>query len=85
MGQSSEHHDRRLRRQPSMLPHPHGQHEHYLVNELPRVLISIIQGSKLFSTVVGDMGVLRRQIKIKARHQNSPSQAHASACLERAH
>jgi hypothetical protein len=49
------------------------------------VLISIIQGSKLFSTVVGDMGVLRRQIKIKARHQNSPSQAHAKicACLER--
>jgi hypothetical protein len=55
------------------------------VNKLPRMLISIIQGSKLFSTIVGDMVILRRQIKIKARHQNSPSQAHASACLERTH
>jgi hypothetical protein len=50
-----------------------------------RVLISIVQGSKLFPAVVGDMGVLRRQIKIKARHENSPSQAYAKicACLER--
>jgi hypothetical protein len=41
----------------------------YFVNKLSRVQISIIQRVKLFSTVVGDMGILGRQIKIKARHQ----------------
>jgi hypothetical protein len=41
----------------------------YLMNKLSSMLVSIIQGSKLFSTVIGDMGVLGRQIKIEARHQ----------------
>jgi hypothetical protein len=41
----------------------------YFINELSRVYIGIIQVIKLFSTVIGDMGVLRRQMKIKARHQ----------------
>jgi len=41
----------------------------YFINELSRVHIGIIQGIKLFSTVIGDMGIPRRQIKIKARHQ----------------
>ena len=41
----------------------------YLVNKLSSMLISIVQGSKLFSIIIGDMGVLGRQIKIKARHQ----------------
>ena len=41
----------------------------YFVNKLSRVQISINQRIKLFSTVVGDMGILGRQIKIKARHQ----------------
>jgi hypothetical protein len=51
----------------------------YLVNKLSSMLISIIQGSKLFSSIIGDMGILRSQIKIKVRHQNSPSHAHAKS------
>ena len=33
------------------------------VNKLPRMLISIIQGSKLFSTIVGDMVILDARLK----------------------
>jgi hypothetical protein len=51
--------------------------KHYFINKLSCMLISIIQRIKLFSTVVGDMGILGRQIKIKARHSKSPSQARA--------
>jgi len=43
--------------------------ERYFVNKLSPVLISIVQGIKLFSKIIGDMGILGRQIKIKARHQ----------------
>ena len=32
----------------------------YLVNKLTRMLIGIIQSSKLFSTVIWNVGVLRR-------------------------
>jgi hypothetical protein len=38
----------------------------YLMNKLSRMLISIIQGIELFSTVVGDGCIIGRQIKIKA-------------------
>jgi len=50
-----------------------GNVKQYLLNKLSSVLVSIIQGSKLFSTIVGDIGILRREIKIKARYKNSPS------------
>jgi len=53
----------------------------YFMNKLSRMLISIIQRRKLLSTVVGDIGILGRQIKIKARHSKSPSEAHANIVL----
>jgi len=37
--------------------------ERYFVNKLSPVLISIVQGIKLFSKIIGDMGILGRQIK----------------------
>jgi hypothetical protein len=59
----------------------------YLVYEVSSMLTGIIQGSKFFSTIIGDTVFLGCQIKIEARHQNSPSQAHAKicACLQRTH
>jgi hypothetical protein len=60
--------------------------EQYFVNKFTRMLISIIKGSKLFSTMIGDVGVLGRQIKIKARHQIPIEQnVKIRACLEDAH
>jgi hypothetical protein len=53
----------------------------YFMNKLSRMLISIIQRRKLLSTVVGDIGILGRQIKIKARHSKSPSEVHANIVL----
>jgi hypothetical protein len=50
------------------------------------MLISVIQGSKLFSAVIGDMGILGREIKIEARHQIlHHAHAEISACLECTH
>jgi hypothetical protein len=57
----------------------------YLVNKLLSMLISIIQGSKLFSTVIGDTSALGRQIKIKARHQILHERHMSRAGLEGAH
>jgi hypothetical protein len=52
--------------------------QQYFVNKLSRMHISVVQAIKLFSKIIGDnMGILGRQIKIKARHQNLRSQAHA--------
>jgi hypothetical protein len=41
----------------------------YLINELPRVLIGVIQSIKLVSAVIGDAAFLGRQVKIETRHQ----------------
>src|SRR5215469_8783548 len=57
----------------------------YLMNKLSSMLISIIQGSKLLSTIIGDMGVLGRQIKIEARHQILHQMNLPTLCLCRMH
>jgi cobalamin biosynthesis protein CobD/CbiB len=54
----------------------------YFVNKLSRMHISIVQGIKLLSKIIGDVGILGRQIKIKARHQRSQAHAKICVCLE---
>src|SRR5215472_6132828 len=54
----------------------------YLINQLSRMRISIVQRIKLFSTAIGDVGILGHQIKIKAWHEKSPS-PRVCVCLER--
>ena len=51
------------------------------------MLVSIIQRIKFFSTVVGDSGILGRQIEIKAWHQILRHRHIASFCasLEQTH
>jgi hypothetical protein len=56
-------------RNPSMLPHLHGNVRQYLMNKLSNMLTGIIQGSKLFST------------NRRYGHQNSPSQADSQICV----
>ena len=42
----------------------------YLVNKFSSMRISIIQGSKLFSSIIGDMGILGRHIKIDMKSES---------------
>jgi hypothetical protein len=57
----------------------------YLMNKFSSMLASIIQGSELFSTVIGDMGVLGHQIKIEARHQILHQMNLPTICVCRTH
>jgi hypothetical protein len=58
MERSFEHHARRSKLQPSTPRILMVNVKQYFVNKFSRVLISVIQGRKLFATFIGDMGIL---------------------------
>jgi hypothetical protein len=57
----------------------------YFVNKLSRIHISIVHGIKLFSKIIGDIGILGRQIN-KSAASESPftGSCQDCACLKRA-
>ncbi|MGB6287344.1 MAG: hypothetical protein WBG18_23510, partial [Xanthobacteraceae bacterium] len=56
--------------------------EQNAINKLSSVLISLIQGGKLFSTLVGNLVVIQHEMKIKTRHGIAPRiQTQMSATL----